>query len=129
MSRTFPSPRCWRGLGVFVFRSTGAPRRGAEFATLHSWTDDPEEGIKYFSGIATYHKHVQINSSLLAENRRLYLDLGEVRDVARMRLNGKDLGILRKAPFRVEITAAVVPGDNQLKLMSPTCGSTVSRAI
>jgi hypothetical protein len=93
----------------------GAPLR-AEFATLHSWTDDPEEGIKYFSGIATYHKRVQINSSLLAENRRLYLDLGGVRDVARVRLNGKDLGILWKAPFRVEIKAAVVPGDNQLEI-------------
>jgi hypothetical protein len=93
----------------------GAPLR-AEFATLHSWTDDPEEGIKYFSGIATYHKRVQINSSLLAANRRLYLDLGGVRDVARVRLNGKDLGILWKAPFRVEITAAVVPGDNQLEI-------------
>ena len=114
--KDIPEPAAIEGPWKIRFpENWGAPAQ-AEFATLHSWTDDPEQGIKYFSGIATYGKRVQINSSLLAENRRLYLDLGEVRDVARVRLNGKELGIFWKAPFRVEITAAAVPGDNRLEI-------------
>jgi hypothetical protein len=111
-----PQPACVSGPWTVRFpQNWGAPPR-AEFSSLHSWTDDPDEGIKYFSGIATYSKRLQIQAPLLKGNRRLYLDLGNVRDVARVRLNGKDLGILWKPPFHVEITAAAVPGENQLEI-------------
>lgn len=55
-------------------------------------------------------------TDLLAKNRRLYLDLGEVQVMAEVKLNGKDLGILWKPPFCVDITDAVKPADNQLEL-------------
>ena len=93
----------------------GAPAQ-AEFATLHSWTDDADEGIQYFSGIATYHNVLNVQDVMFASQRRLFLDIGEVRDVARVRLNGKDLGILWKAPFLVEITGTAVAGENTLEI-------------
>jgi hypothetical protein len=48
--------------------------------------------------------------------RRTYLDLGTVQDTARVKLNGRDLGVVRTAPWRVEITDAVKPTGNQLEI-------------
>jgi len=83
---------------------------------LISWTEDPEKGIKYFSGIATYCKGLNIPAGQLAADRRLFLDLGRVRFVAEVYLNGRSLGILWKPPFRVDITGAAKPGRNQLAI-------------
>ncbi|MCC6490656.1 MAG: hypothetical protein IT364_24435 [Candidatus Hydrogenedentes bacterium] len=93
----------------------GAPPM-AVFDSLHSWADDTDEGIKYFSGKATYKKVIQVAPALLESGRRLYLDLGAVADLAEVRLNGKPLGILWKEPFRVDITDAAVAGDNALEV-------------
>ena len=85
----------------------------AVFPELISWTKRPEEGIKYYSGKATYKKTFDVK---LSGGGRRYLDLGEVRNVAVVRLNGKDLGILWCAPWRVEITGAVKPTGNVLEV-------------
>jgi hypothetical protein len=84
------------------------------FSKLISWTEDPEDGIKYFSGIAAYHKEFKIPADLLAPDQHLVLDLGRVREVADVYLNGKPLGILWKPPFRLDITRAAKPGKNRL---------------
>jgi len=111
-----PNPAMLEGPWKVRFPENWGPPPQAEFATLHSWTDDKDEGIKYFSGIATYNRRIDIRPSLLKRNLRLYLDLGGVRDVARVRLNGKDLGILWTAPFRVDITSAAIAGENQIEI-------------
>ena len=87
-----------------------------EFKKLISWTARPEQGVKYYSGKATYHKTFDLPTSLAGEGRRVALDLGELRDVAEVRLNGKNLGILWTKPFRVEITGAAKPGGNMLEI-------------
>jgi hypothetical protein len=48
--------------------------------------------------------------------RRLHLDLGKVKNVAQVRLNGKDLGVVWTAPWQVEITDAVKPAGNLLEI-------------
>lgn len=93
----------------------GGPAKAA-FAELVSWTTRPEEGIKYYSGRATYRKSFDLPEPLRNSPRRLALDLGEVKCVARVRLNGKDLGVLWTKPFRVEITQAVKPSGNVLEI-------------
>src|SRR6185437_4778075 len=96
----------------------GGPAK-AEFPELISWTKRPEEGIKYYSGTATYTKTFDLNRPAYKNGirqGRLFLDLGEVKDVAEVRLNGKKLGILWCTPWRVEITNAVKPKGNILQV-------------
>ncbi len=93
----------------------GAPVR-ATFAELISWTESDDPGIKFFSGTATYSQTVDIPRPLLARGNVLLLDLGQVREMARVRLNGKDLGVLWKPPFRVEVTGVARAGENHLEV-------------
>jgi len=99
----------------------GGPRE-AEFPKLINWIDRPEAGIKYYSGKATYRKIFDLkaiaNSGIKAERngQRLFLDLGNVKNVAQVRLNGKNLGILWCSPWRIELTNSVKPKDNLLEI-------------
>ena len=84
---------------------------------LEDWTKSSVEGIKYYSGIAGYHTTFQVPESIATDkNHFLYLDLGEVNQLARVRINGKDMGVIWTAPFRLEISDAVVPGINQVEI-------------
>jgi hypothetical protein len=87
-----------------------------EFSQLVSWTARPEEGIRFYSGTASYRKSFDLPTSLRTPSRRLALDLGEVGGIAEVRLNGKPLGVLWAPPFRAEITDAVGPADNVLEI-------------
>jgi hypothetical protein len=93
----------------------GAPAR-VTFDRLISWSEHTDPGVKYFSGAATYSATLDVPKPLLAAGRRLILDLGKLAVMAEVRLNGKDLGILWKAPFRLDVTAAAKPGKNQLEV-------------
>ena len=93
----------------------GAPPR-VTLDQLISWSDHPDAGVKYFSGTATYRKTFNVPADLLTPDRRQYLDLGEVAVIAEVKLNGQDLGILWKPPFRVEVTPALKTGDNVLEV-------------
>ena len=93
----------------------GAPQ-GSRAATLGSWSDSPDEGIRYFSGTGTYSVTMSAPKSWFSPHARLWLDLGKVMNVAQVKVNGKDLGVLWKAPFRVDVTDALKPGANQLQI-------------
>ena len=82
--------------------------------TQFSWTDHPDEGVKYFSGTASYEKEIEIPAGRLSAGRELWLDLGAVKNFAEVSLNGQDLGILWKPPFRANLTGAAKPGVNKL---------------
>ena len=83
---------------------------------LISWSEYPDAGVKYFSGTATYAKTLQIPSTLLGKDRRIYLDLGRVGVIAEVKLNEKNLGILWKPPFRLDVTNIIKAGDNVLEI-------------
>jgi hypothetical protein len=84
------------------------------FDGLSDWTQRPEAGIRYYSGKATYHKSFDLQEGVAA--KRLDLDLNRVRNVAQVRLNGHDLGVVWTAPWRVDITEAVKPAGNRLEV-------------
>jgi hypothetical protein len=87
------------------------------FDKLVDWTSRPEEGIKYYSGIATYHKTIQLPENVVTDkNADLFLDLGEVNNIARVWVNGKDMGVVWTAPFRIKITDAIVSGENKIDI-------------
>jgi hypothetical protein len=111
-----PSPLVIEGPWTVSFtEGWGAPPEKT-FETLKSWTDFDEEGIKYFSGTATYRKEIEIPEGYLGEGRRLYLDLGKVRDLAEVEINGNRLGVMWKEPSQVDITAVAKTGTNQLEV-------------
>lgn len=84
------------------------------FDTLTDWTKRPEQGIKYYSGIATYEKNFDVGK--IDKYGRFYLDLGAVSNLASVKLNGKDLGVVWTAPWRVDITAALKQTGNRLEI-------------
>ncbi|MEO0452505.1 MAG: glycosyl hydrolase [Verrucomicrobiota bacterium] len=85
------------------------------FDELIDWTERPEEGIRHYSGRATYRQTFDLPNKLPAD-QVITLDLGEVHCIVRVTLNGKDLGVVWTAPWQVDISDAVKPGNNQLEI-------------
>jgi hypothetical protein len=85
------------------------------FDELEDWTKRSQRGIKYYSGIATYRKSFDL-PDLQSLNGDLFLDLGEVRHLARVQLNGKDLGVIWTAPWRMKITNIARSRNNRLQI-------------
>jgi hypothetical protein len=82
-------------------------------SSLSSWSDDP--ALRYFSGVATYTTQFDLPASALQNGARLTLDLGDVREVAEVSLNGKKLGTAWTKPFALELSGARA-GANQLSI-------------
>jgi hypothetical protein len=114
--KNFPASRALmtlRGLWSVAFDTAwGGPGR-VVFNSLYDWTSSKVDGIRYYSGEAHYRKSFDL---VKHEKGRLYLDLGKVKDMARVRLNGKDLGVVWTAPWRVDITDVVRVSGNQLDI-------------
>ncbi len=83
------------------------------FDSLNSWTESPDEGTRTFSGTATYKKNFNLSDGFI-QNRRVFLDLGTVKETAHVYLNGHDLGITGFPPHRLDITDKVRSGENFL---------------
>lgn len=84
---------------------------------LCSWTDMSNDDIKHFSGTATYKARFHLTPELYRAANCIVLDLGHVDVIAEVTLNGKDLGILWKPPFRAHIMPGTLePGDNTLEI-------------
>ena len=113
---TLPAPLTLAGEWTIDFDPKwGAPAQ-IKLPKLISWTDHENEGVKYYSGAGFYTKTLDIPADWLASGRRVHLDLGDVRELAEVFVNGKSAGVLWKAPFRADITSLVRPGNNKLKI-------------
>jgi len=93
----------------------GAPA-SLRLPVLAAWTSQADDGVKYFSGTATYTRHVTAPRDWFRPGAGLLLDLGRVGDLAEVSLNGRALGVLWHAPYEVEVTGALQPGDNLLEI-------------
>jgi hypothetical protein len=94
----------------------GAPTN-ARFDSLTSWTTSADVGVKYFSGSATYAKDVTIPTAALVPGAKIEIDLGMVREIAELSVNGTPVGgILWKPPFRADVTRALHAGTNRLEV-------------
>ena len=82
------------------------------FDKLEDWTQRPEDGIRYYSGTAAYRKVF----SMRQPGRDLFLDLGRVKELARVKLNGRDLGVVWCHPWRVDVSGAIQAGENHLEI-------------
>lgn len=88
-----------------------------EFPELVSWTRKENPIVKYFSGTAIYKTTVTIDSTQLATSARIFIDLGVVKNIADLSINGTPAGVLWKAPFRTaDIKPLLKEGDNILEI-------------
>jgi hypothetical protein len=96
------------------------PDRGAPpsitLDKLSSWSENRDAGVKYFSGTGTYAKTVDAPAAWFKNGARVWLDLGDVRNLAEVEVNGKPLGIVWHAPYRVDATEALKPGANEISI-------------
>jgi hypothetical protein len=96
------------------------PNRGAPakltLERLSSWSNSSDTGVRYFSGTGTYTKTIQAPPDWFLHGAKLWLDLGSVKNLAEVTVNGKTLGVLWKTPFRIDITDALKPGVNTLEV-------------
>ncbi len=102
-----------KGWAVSFEPNRGAPET-AQFDRLISWSESADPGVQYFSGSATYTKTIEVPASAFSPGAHLWLDLGDVENLAEVAVNGKYQGIVWKTPFRIDVTQALVPGNNQI---------------
>ena len=93
----------------------GAPAK-ISVDKLTSWSDSSDEGVKYFSGKGTYTKTIDAPADWSAKGAHVWLDLGDVKNLAEVSVNGKSLGIVWKTPYRVDITGALKAGKNTIEI-------------
>jgi len=96
----------------------GAPDT-AVFENLIEWNEHPDEGIRYFSGTGTYTFQFPLTAEQASGPCRL--QLGKVFNIARVRLNGNGLGVVWTAPWTVDISNSVNPGNNELEIEVANC--------
>jgi hypothetical protein len=93
---------------VFFDPTWGGPEK-IIFATLDDWTQRPEEGIRHYSGKAVYRKHFDLSSNVLKRTKAdSRLSLGAVHDMASVKLNGRDFGVVWCDPWEVDIPAGLL---------------------
>lgn len=90
----------------------GGPKRMI-FERLEDWSKHSEDGIRYYSGTAIYSKAFDLPG---AGQETIYLDLGVVKNLAQVQLNGQDLGVVWTAPWRVDISHAAREKGNELEI-------------
>lgn len=114
----FALPRTAQPLDKVVWKVAFDPAWGgpkeSTFPALSDWKDHADPAIRYFSGTATYRTRFNLSAELAA--RPLRLDLGTVRDIATIKVNGKDLGVLWTAPWSVSLSGVAKAGANDLEI-------------
>jgi hypothetical protein len=91
----------------------GAPSR-AIVEKLRTWSEFADPRIKFFSGTATYEKSFFVPAAWLTNGQSKEIDLGDVKNLAEVVVNGRSTGILWKAPFRTAITGLLHAGTNHV---------------
>lgn len=90
------------------------PAKPVAFAELSDWTTHTDNSIKYYSGTAVYKCAFKLEKAKAGE--RIFLNLGEVKVMAKVKLNGKDVGGAWTYPWQVELTDALRDGNNELEI-------------
>ena len=93
----------------------GAPA-SAELSDLISWSDSTDLGIKYYSGVGAYTKTFAVDPEWLNSSAELWLDLGDVKNMAEVQINGTVLHQVWHAPYRLELKHFLKAGDNVIKI-------------
>ncbi|WP_298878685.1 glycosyl hydrolase [uncultured Polaribacter sp.] len=109
-----PNPIEINGEWTINFREEDRYKALIKTANLFDWTTHKEEGIKHYSGTAIYKNSFNIEKGILQKDRKFQLNLGKVNVIAKVILNGKEIGVSWLAPFNLDVTSALKEGNNDL---------------
>jgi hypothetical protein len=104
------------GAWTVAFQTNRGAPASVTLDKLSAWNDSAYPGVKYFSGTAAYTKTIEAPAEWFATGARMLLDLGSVKDIAEVTVNGKSVGLLWKPPFRTDVTGALKPGANAVEI-------------
>jgi hypothetical protein len=82
--------------------------------SLVSWDDIKDEGIKYYSGIASYETAFNVHANSITTGTKAFVVFDNVQEIAKVSVNGKDCGIVWTLPYKAEITKHLKAGSNQI---------------
>lgn len=88
--------------------------KNVTFDKLISWTENTDVDVKYFSGTASYENTFKVTS--VDKAAKYVVDLGDVKNIAEVVVNGKNVGTAWKTPFKLDITEAIKAGDNAIRV-------------
>ncbi len=89
------------------------PAKPVEFNTLSDWTLSDNDSIRYFSGTAVYKTSVKLDE---IPSGKIMLNLGKLTSMAKVKINGKDVGGVWTAPWQLDISSAVKAGENEIEI-------------
>ena len=116
-----------RGPWNVAFQSGRGAPASITMDELSDWSRSENSGVRYFSGIATYTKTIQASPEWFKKGSRLWIDLGDVKNLAIVIVNGREVGEPWHAPYRVDVTSALKPGENKITIQ--VINSWVNRLI
>ncbi|MBK0382896.1 glycoside hydrolase family 2 [Pedobacter sp. SD-b] len=90
------------------------PKKTVIFNQLTDWTTNTNDSIKYYSGTAVYNN--SFNAVTPQNGEKVYLNLTDVKVMAKIKVNGVDVGGIWTAPWRVDITKAIKKGRNTVEI-------------
>lgn len=101
-----------------------APKLGEPFQrelpALADFSLQPDTELRYFAGTATYRKTIPVEAEALGKGKRIMLDLGELNDIAELRVNGQEAGVLWHPPYQADITPWMKAGENEIAIAVTT---------
>jgi hypothetical protein len=116
-----PPPRPIEGSWEVAFDPAWGGPAHTTLNELVDWSKHSDPGIRFYAGAAVYTK--TFNFAVPAKDIQTWIDLGRVAVIARVIVNGKDLGIVWSAPYRIDATAALADGKNTLEIHVINCWS------
>jgi hypothetical protein len=84
--------------------------------TLTNWEEVEDEGVKYYSGTATYSRNFNLQADELQPGTAVYVMFEDIQEMARVNVNGNDCGILWLPPYKANITKWLKPGVNTISV-------------
>jgi hypothetical protein len=111
---TLPEPKPLGGPWTVRFAPGWGAPESIRFDRLLPWNEHAQPEIKYFAGTAVYRQTFALDARQAQSLVRL--QLGQVRHIAQVRVNGHSRGIVWTAPWVVDLTGAVQAGENTLEI-------------
>ncbi len=94
--------------------AVGGPKQPVTFSSLSDWSTNADSSIRYYSGTASYTQKFNYHSA--EKNKTVWLNVGEVKNLAEVFVNGVSCGVIWTPPHRVDISKALKEGENTIRI-------------